>query len=203
MLPRNTPSKLLYTSLLTAALASNSASASLDFGFDSIRLAYGPNINQDLKFMEFRAAARFQIADFSKPDSDWQHRLVVDTVYARWDSYYKSSDTLSPEGTENFYGLFLTPIWRMENNNSSLSPYFELGAGPGRISDTKIRRIDRTTPLDKASNFQFEVIVGAGIRLGEQKQYEIGVHWSHYSNGYTTSPNYTFDNLQMTLSYRF
>lgn len=172
-------------------------------GFDSVRLAYGYSITKNIEMSEIRLAARWQLMDFSDDQRGWQHRLLLDTVYTQWDSKLGSSDVKSAEGADHITGFFLTPIWRMENNSTAIKPYFELGIGPGRISETKFRRKNRTTPLDKISNFQFEVLLGGGFRFGQSNQYEIGIHWSHYSNGYTKRPNYTLDHIQLSFGYRF
>ena len=179
------------------------SSLSPAFGFDSIRVAYGSSFTNDVELNQLRLAARFQLKDFSSDSEGWQNRILLDVVHNRWDSTISNSASKSKTGAEHIVGYFLTPVWRIENSSASLKPYFELGIGPGRISEIKIRRDGWNYPLNKSSHFQFEVLAGTGIRLGHKGQYEIGAHWTHYSNGYTKTPNYSLDHIQISFGYRF
>lgn len=189
--------------LILTALVSFSPQAVAQF--DSLRIAYGSAFTQDVEAGDLRLAARWHIKDFEKGyNGDWQTRLMVEAVYTYWHSTIGSSATKSARGADNIHGFFITPVLRLEDAGSaSVNPYLEIGLGVGGISDDEIRRKNRAYPLRKSSNFQFEVKVGGGLIFGERQQFELGAQWVHYSNGNTSSPNYSFDALQLEGAYRF
>lgn len=189
--------------LLTTALVSFSPDVVAKF--DSVRAAYGPALNQDVHANDLRLAVRWHLMDFGgRSNGGWTSQLMLEAVYTHWNSTISDSASKSPEGADTIHGFFITPVWRLQDNNSGMvHPYIELGLGVGRISDDQFRRKNRAEPLRKSSNFQYEVKAGGGFQFGANRQYEIGVQWVHYSNGNTSMPNYSFDAVQAEAAYRF
>ena len=173
--------------------------------FDGIRLAYGQSFTNDVTMGDVRLAARWELMELkSDPARSWKTSVMLDAVVTHWFNRISGASFKSEDGADNITGVFITPILRMQDHTSGgVNPYLEAGIGVGGISDDRIRRGDRLTPLNKSSKFQFEVLVGGGFQFGQNGQYELGVQWVHYSNGNTASPNYSFDAIQGNFAYRF
>ena len=196
---------LLSCSLGLFTTALFSFSSGVVAAFDSVRVAYGPALTQDVQANDLRLAARWHLKDLEgRSNGDWTSQLMLEVVYTHWNSTISNPASKSPEGADNIHGFFITPIWRLQDNNPGMvHPFIELGLGVGAISDDQVRRKNREMPLRKSSNFQFEVKAGGGFQFGGNRQYEIGVQWVHYSNGNTSMPNYSFDAIQVEAAYRF
>jgi lipid A 3-O-deacylase len=76
-------------------------------------------------------------------------------------------------------------------------PYVELGIGLSYLSRKEIGG------RDLGIHFQFEDRVGVGIRLGEQRQYDIGYKAIHFSNAYIGPSNHGINLHLIALNYWF
>lgn len=75
--------------------------------------------------------------------------------------------------------------------------YFDVGIGVAYITNEKI------STRDLGSRWLFEDRLGAGILLGQYKQFEIGYRLAHFSNGYLAQTNQSINLHLIMLGYWF
>ncbi len=126
-------------------------------------------------------------------DGDWQVTGFWEAMVGRWRGHSSFGDN------QNVTDLGLTPVFRLvQKNPGSLAPYLEGAIGAHLISPDFINGDRRF-----GSSFQFGDHVGAGIRLGERQQYDLGYRFQHLSNGGIKKPNQGINLNEVHLIYHF
>ncbi len=100
-------------------------------------------------------------------------------------------------GSDDLFAFSVTPLatYFFKQSFKQMSPYIEGGVGPTYITEKEIH--DR----DLGINFQFQNILGLGVRLGANKRHALGFRFVHYSNAHIDDEN---DSMNFyTLSYRY
>lgn len=84
------------------------------------------------------------------------------------------------------FDLGVTPTFRVEKGEpiSSRSPYAEIGVGLHLLSHSSVSPLRRF-----GGSFQFSEHLGAGIRFGTRRQFDVGYRFEHISNGGLRHPN--------------
>ena len=93
----------------------------------------------------------------------------------------------------------VTPVFRLQQKSlSGVAPYLEGAVGFHLISPTTIY-----FNKNFSSAFQFGDHVGAGMRFGQQYQYDLAFRYQHLSNGSIKKPNDGINFSQVHFSYHF
>jgi lipid A 3-O-deacylase len=91
------------------------------------------------------------------------------------------------------------PVLRFETGTASqYSPYIEASVGVNLLSHTHINH-----ERDFSTAFQFGEFLGAGVSLGEKRQYDLGLRIQHVSNANIKLPNAGLTLGSVVLGYRF
>lgn len=110
--------------------------------------------------------------------------------------YWESSPDLRNSGS--LVEFAITPVFRFINKaQAGLQPWLEGAIGAHLISETMIA--DR----DLSSTFQFGSHIGAGIRFGDNKQYELGYRFQHLSNAGIKGKNDGVNMYLVRVGYHF
>jgi lipid A 3-O-deacylase len=100
---------------------------------------------------------------------------------------------------DNITDIGFTPVFRFQQNNPrGLSPYVEAGVGIHFLSATSV-----STQRSFGSSFQFGDHIGAGLRLGDKGQFDVGYRYQHLSNAGIKQPNQGINFHQVRLQYNF
>jgi lipid A 3-O-deacylase len=95
--------------------------------------------------------------------------------------------------------LAVTPTFRLQQATlSGLAPYFEAAIGFHLLSEVHITRSKIFS-----TNFQFGDHIGAGVRFGGRRRYDVSLRLQHLSNGSIRRPNPGINFAQLRLAYHF
>ncbi len=123
--------------------------------------------------MVYRLGMQF---DFGRPI--WQSDSGTVSLDGYWDVGVTRWDS------ENATSLSITPVFQLRFGQSGgLTPFIEAGIGAAWFSETELESADR----DLGSAFQFEDLIGAGLRFDTGSQ--AGIRAYHYSNAGIKEPN--------------
>lgn len=103
-------------------------------------------------------------------------------------------------GNDSVTTVSLIPVFRLQPQRplgKGVWPYIDLAIGFYLLSDTTIGDKNLST------SFQFGDHIGAGIRFGGKKEFEIGYRFEHLSNAGIKSPNPGINFHLLRLIYRF
>jgi lipid A 3-O-deacylase len=100
-------------------------------------------------------------------------------------------------GASNITDISLTPTFRLQRN-AGYGPYLEGAIGFHYLSGKNI-----TAGKQFSTNFQFGDHIGAGMRFGDQGNWDLGVRFQHVSNGGIKKPNPGINFTQLRLQYHF
>jgi len=136
----------------------------------SVTLEAGHSSESDTTY---RASMQF---DFGR--SLWQNQSGSLQLGGYWDAGFTHWDRA------NINSLSLTPIFQLNFSATGrrFTPFLEGGIGVALFSETRF-----PSNTDIASSFQFEDVLGAGVRLPSGS--ELGLRWYHYSNAGIKQPN--------------
>lgn len=98
-------------------------------------------------------------------------------------------------GQATIYDVGLTPVFRYAAADGG-SPYLEAAIGFHLLSDLRVSS-DRLF----STRFQFGDHIGAGMRFGPRRRYDLGVRLQHLSNASIRRPNPGIDFVQVRLQY--
>ncbi|WP_339897021.1 acyloxyacyl hydrolase [uncultured Gilvimarinus sp.] len=152
----------------------------------------------------YRVAGRFGWDKrwFDDPEGNW----YLTGQFEAGGFYLESTSdaTQYRDAAESLYGVFVTPIFRLQRNAYSfgLAPFVEAGIGVSYISETWIKS-DTFTGADFGSHFQFEDKLSFGTRFGSRQQFELAFTFIHHSNANIKKPNHGIDTSSATFSYWF
>lgn len=137
------------------------------------------------------------ICGFHNPDPEriWPFREYIDANF-----YYLSSNRKTTRITaHHLKGYSLGGFVRFIRDPVCLFPwawpYVDVGLGAAWLSQEKI--VGRNLGM----HFQVETKLGAGIRVGCQRQFDIGYRFTNFSNGFLKHPNATINLHMIVFSY--
>lgn len=87
-------------------------------------------------------------------------------------------------GRENFWQLGLLPVVRYRFGAAAARVFVEAGLGL-----TLMDRVYTSRHTAFSTRLQFQDMLGVGMSLGSHGQHEVGVRFSHFSNGGIKRPN--------------
>ncbi len=132
---------------------------------------------------------------------DWERRWFAEGDWwlgGYWEldgSYWKGKD----HGANDIYGLGITPVLRLQRSAiNNIMPYIELGIGAHVLSEKTVNDDKRL-----GTNFQFGDHLGAGIRFGQDLNYDLGYRFQHYSNAGLSSNNPGINFHELRIRYSF
>lgn len=132
---------------------------------------------------------------------DWERRWFTEGDWwlgGYWEldgSYWKGKD----HGANDIYSLGITPVLRLQRSAiNNIMPYIELGVGAHVLSEKTVNDDKRL-----GTNFQFGDHLGAGIRFGQDLNYDLGYRFQHYSNAGLSSNNPGINFHELRIRYSF
>lgn len=119
------------------------------------------------------------------PWRSFRHALWGSELSGHWDLYVSrwSFDAL-PGGSGHSTLLGATPVLRLTPDQGRSAFFLEAGVG-ATISDKRYRTPER----EFSTRFNFATHLGAGLRLGAQRQHELMLRVQHVSNAGIKEPN--------------
>lgn len=104
-----------------------------------------------------------------------------------------------PNCNHRLNAIALAGVLRLERKDpiGILWPYFDFGIGLSLISKREM------CGRDMGIRFQFEDRLGAGVRFGAERQFEMGYRLIHFSNGYLAQHNASINLHLIVLGYWF
>ena len=124
---------------------------------------------------------------------NWQIAGFWDVSLGYWsnDSYKRSTSGLGDLG--------VTPVFRLQQTNlGGIAPYLEAGVGAHVLTKSSVGAERRFGTL-----FQFGSHLGAGLRFGEKRAFDIAYRYQHLSNASIKEPNQGINFHLVRLQYHF
>jgi hypothetical protein len=126
-------------------------------------------------------------------NGSWHLGGYWDASIGRWRGYAAIGNN------QKITDFGITPVFRYERDSIfGISPYVEGAVGFHLITTTFINA-DRKF----GSSFEFGDHVGAGIRFGSTRQFDLGYRFQHLSNGGIKKPNQGINFNQIRFEYHF
>ncbi len=164
---------LLITAMATAANASEAISFGFGIGTEEVD-SYRFEVQKGLGFRWLESETGFL-------------SLSVDGAV----------DYLSGDGDDAIAASIAPLLTYQFNTDAPVIPFVEAGVGGAYISETRIG--DQNLGI----HFQFEDIIGIGLRLGERKKHGFRVRALHYSNADLDDNNSGLTFFTLSYHYRF
>lgn len=101
-------------------------------------------------------------------------------------------------GAADIVAVGITPNLRIEWPHRSMAPFAEIGIGGHLLSHTELRGGPHFGVA-----FQFGEWLGAGVRLGREQAFEVGVRIEHMSNADIKQPNNGITFGELRVGWRF
>ncbi len=101
-------------------------------------------------------------------------------------------------GYQNLGVIGVTPIARVEWPAEARTLFVEGGIGVSLLSHTELQEVQQFSTA-----FQFNELIGAGIRFGVDHAYELGVRLEHMSNANIKFPNDGITFGEIRVGYHF
>lgn len=121
--------------------------------------------------------------------------LSLDAEIGRWQTFHGQR---SPK-EDHFTHFGVTPMFRYSLSRAERMEWFvEGGVGPHFIVP-----LYRTESKRFSTSFNFQDLIGTGLRFGEDRQHELTLYIAHFSNGKIEVPNPGENYLQMRYLYNF
>jgi hypothetical protein len=122
--------------------------------------------------------------------SNWRLGGYWDVSLGYWDAHNPGG------GSQNITDLGITPVFRLQRNNTSgFVPYLEGAIGFHLLSRAYTGRL--------GSRFEFGDHFGAGVRFGTNQEYDFAYQFMHLSNGGIKQPNHGVNLNQIRFAYQF
>lgn len=149
---------------------------------DGVSLELGGGNGADL----WRAGAQWNWQRKWFTSGDWHVGGYWEVSLGAWDG-----------GRKTVYDLGLTPVFRLEQRApSGVAPYAEAAIGLHLLSRQRI-----TEQKQFSTSWQFGDHLGAGIRFGAHRQYDLGLRLQHISNASVKRPNPGINFLLLRFAY--
>lgn len=137
-------------------------------------------------------------------EGNWYLSAQAELTLGGWNNN-EEVEEFTAIGDRDNLTLTLLPVLRLQPYQpyfGSLHPFVEIGIGVSFLEKTKLRS-EGSNPVDLGSHWQFADVVGAGLRWGKARKYEIAYRFYHYSNADLGSSNDGIDFNQLSLTYWF
>lgn len=181
--------KKQITAIIFSQLLASSAFGNLGLSFGS-----GEGI---LDISPYRLGMSWDFGSIWRERHDWG-------LHAIWESsagYWAGRNDYGSDTPSRLNVVTSGPMFRWQMQTEMLPfrmlPYLELGVAASWLSETEIG--GRKLSL----HFQFEDKVGAGVRFGKKKQYDMSIRGVHYSNASLKRPNSGVNLLMFTVGMWF
>ncbi len=139
-------------------------------------------------------------ADVARAAAQWKWQRTWQ-AWSGWHigGYWEASLGAWDGGRKTVVDVGVTPVLRAEENTPSASaPYIEAAIGLHLLSQQRI-----TEQKEFGTSWQFADHVGAGIRFGARRQYDLGLRLQHLSNASLKRPNPGINFLLLRAAYFF
>lgn len=130
---------------------------------------------------------------------DWQQQWFTDGDWLVTGSWEASIGSWQGRGAAggSVTDIGITPVFRLQQKQpSNVAPYFEGAIGFHLLSQTSINGNRHF-----GSSFQFGDHLGAGVRFGERRQFDLAYRFQHLSNGSIKQPNQGINFHQLRFAY--
>lgn len=113
--------------------------------------------------------------------------------------YYMQGKKTNPEHHHRLAAAAIAGVFRFEKRECTFLgwPYVEIGLGLSLVTPKEI------SGKYLGTNFQFEDKVGAGIRFGENREFDLGIRLVHFSNASLHKKNSGINLAMISLGYWF
>ena len=126
-------------------------------------------------------------------EGDWLVTGYWEASVGRWRGHS------SVGNNQTITDIGITPVFRLQQKNpGGFAPYAEAAIGFHLISPTFINASRKFSTA-----FQFGDHIGAGVRFGERRQFDLGYRYQHLSNGSIKHPNQGINFNQIRFAYYF
>lgn len=167
------------------AVAAALAFAITAHGADSISYETGHGESTDL----LRLGAQWKWDKVFFAERRWNIVPYWDFTVGVWD----------PDRAKMLADLGLTPTFRLQQATlTGLAPYFEAAIGFHLLSEVHVSQSKVFS-----TNFQYGDHIGAGVRFGGHRRYDVSLRLQHLSNGSIRRPNPGINFAQLRLAYHF
>ena len=111
--------------------------------------------------------------------------------------YWELSAGAWDGGQKTLYDFGATPVFRLEESSpSGWAPYAEAAIGLHLLSRQRI-----TEQKEFSTSWQFGDHLGAGVRFGARRRYDLGLRLQHISNASVERPNPGINFLLLRFAY--
>ncbi len=162
--------------------------------FDSITVGGGVDVHRHSQVSMVRVAVQKDWAHHWGEDGNWFWSGAWEAEVSAWHGNPGTT------GNSNLVEIGFRPVVRLERKVSSpddMQPYVEAGLGGALLSKTRIDTRHFSTA------FQFGSHVGAGVRFGHDRRYELSYRFMHYSNADIKKPNQGISFNTLNFGFRF
>ncbi|MCW5588712.1 MAG: acyloxyacyl hydrolase [Legionellales bacterium] len=163
-------------------------------GIDSASLSIGAGNPAHLRGARIAVQKLWNLQLF--PSDGWSIGGYWDANLAYW---HTKGDSNGRYKSISIIGL--NPVFRLQPNHNvlwTLRPYFEASVGIAALSAKNLAN------RGLGANWSFEDLLGLGVRFGQHQQYDVSLHYLHYSNAGIKPPNNGIDvKYLLTLRYYF
>ncbi len=162
--------------LFIIVLTCSASQAATRFGL-GVTGGYSPA--EEVQF--FRGAVKIAPGWTWFDQHDWRLGLHFDLGFIFMNS---DSDVVNVTGAaDDLQAISITPVWRIQRvpYANTIAPFIEGAVGASLFSEDTLQN-DQPIGLQLGGTFQFEDMLGIGIKFGENQQFEISANYFHYSN---------------------
>ena len=87
-------------------------------------------------------------------------------------------------------------MFRLQTSYAASQPYLEGSVGLAALSNMRLGH------RHLGAHWSFQDLIGAGVRFGDNYQYDLSYHYLHYSNANIAKPNNGVD-VKMLFSFAY
>ncbi len=169
------------------------AAAPAAYAVDGISFEIGDSDSSNVSVQRYRVGLQWNLKKKVFDAGDWHVAGYWDLNFGYWNNRSAAG------GSGSIAEVSLTPVLRVQQSAAAgLSPYAETGVGLHIVSYSSV-----STQRELGTNYQFGSHIGAGVRFGDKRQYDIGYRYQHLSNAGIKEPNQGINFHQLRLQYHF
>ncbi|TDO99031.1 acyloxyacyl hydrolase [Marinomonas balearica] len=177
------------TTLWRSGMVAATAAAYLTNALNADTMLMESGSSGDILFLRY--SARWYAEKSTYLNQDFKITPSLQIGYSKWQDGF----SLSHADTSNV--LDLLPVFRWSGDDLPLFDFIDTGVGLSIISNENISDRNMGGPL------QFNNYLGVGWLLGSREQWEVSLHFQHYSNNdiYTENSGINFAHLSIGYNY--
>ena len=185
---------------LVSCLASTQAVAS--WQPDKFSFGFGRDLeDRRLTAEALRLAVQWNLSSTPLKRSGWILGTHVTGSFNQWSSKL-DPELASTYGAQKIVALAVLPGFRLALPKKDYDFYVDFGIGIGLLSDRALKK-NSNSPVDKSTDFNFEIAQAIGLKFGPQKAYSLSWQYLHYSNAGIKEPNEGLDFQVLNLGFKF